>query len=494
MNSTGTGEALIQEVLAHPEDDNVRRVYADWLDDEGQHERAELIRTQLGLEALGDLDPGREQLLRRERELLSRPAAEWQGPPLPGLRLTYQRGFPDGVEGSLADLARHARALLRAAPVTRATLSGLEDSQALEKLKDVGLLGQLREVRILGQEATTAALADLLACCGRLRTLYLDGSSIGTDGVRALAEKLPSQSLRHLSLAAAGVNATSIEVLCRAEALALLESLTLDDNSLGSAATQLLVGARALGRLRHLSLARNRLCPTSARDLAHTAHLRGLASLDLSNNPLGHDGLVELARSPYLTHLEELGLARTHVTPPAMGHLSTIFSHLRRLSLAGNNLGSGGVEALRRCRACPPLEMLDLSGNEVGDEGARALGEWPALAGLRDLRLGVNGIRAFGLRPLLFSPHLGPLRRLTLDGNRCGDMGAQVLARWPGLKRLACLSLHNCGVADLGASELLEAVESLERLDLTACGLSPEVSARLRSAEEEGRIGTLLVD
>jgi uncharacterized protein (TIGR02996 family) len=39
-------EAFLQAILEAPTDDLPRLVYADWLDENGEHERAELIRLQ----------------------------------------------------------------------------------------------------------------------------------------------------------------------------------------------------------------------------------------------------------------------------------------------------------------------------------------------------------------------------------------------------------------------------------------------------------------
>jgi uncharacterized protein (TIGR02996 family) len=43
---------FLAAILANPDDDNLRLVYADWLDDRGEGERAELIRVQVELAGL----------------------------------------------------------------------------------------------------------------------------------------------------------------------------------------------------------------------------------------------------------------------------------------------------------------------------------------------------------------------------------------------------------------------------------------------------------
>jgi uncharacterized protein (TIGR02996 family) len=44
-----TEEAFLQAMGDNPEDDTTRLVYADWLEENGQAERAELIRVQCAL-------------------------------------------------------------------------------------------------------------------------------------------------------------------------------------------------------------------------------------------------------------------------------------------------------------------------------------------------------------------------------------------------------------------------------------------------------------
>jgi uncharacterized protein (TIGR02996 family) len=72
-----SGEGLLLDIIENPGDDCLRRIYADWLDDEGQHDRAELVRVQLDLAALDDDDPRRDLLQQREGQLLRRHQTEW---------------------------------------------------------------------------------------------------------------------------------------------------------------------------------------------------------------------------------------------------------------------------------------------------------------------------------------------------------------------------------------------------------------------------------
>ena len=49
-------EAFLADILEHPDEDGPRLVYADWLEDQGDADRAEFIRAQLelNLNAIGE--------------------------------------------------------------------------------------------------------------------------------------------------------------------------------------------------------------------------------------------------------------------------------------------------------------------------------------------------------------------------------------------------------------------------------------------------------
>src|SRR5947199_1700743 len=61
-------EGYIQAILADPEDDALRLVYADWLEERGDP-RGEYLRCRCARAALGPTDRKRAALLRREKEL-----------------------------------------------------------------------------------------------------------------------------------------------------------------------------------------------------------------------------------------------------------------------------------------------------------------------------------------------------------------------------------------------------------------------------------------
>src|SRR4051812_20960549 len=86
--TTATEAGLLAAIAERPVDDFPRQVYADWLDDQGRAERAELIRLQLALAR----DPSLAEERRREQELLAAHGQRWMDEELPGwdLRPTHE--------------------------------------------------------------------------------------------------------------------------------------------------------------------------------------------------------------------------------------------------------------------------------------------------------------------------------------------------------------------------------------------------------------------
>lgn len=146
-----TEDALLAAVLANPDDDLPRLVYADWLEEHGEPERAEFIRVQVELarrsgEVCVACDDGAEcecdirQLRRRERELIDAHGFDWFQTTIPGIDLipclnptmqpgggmipaTIRRGFVDEIRCTLADWLSHGSAIVRKHPVSRVELS-----------------------------------------------------------------------------------------------------------------------------------------------------------------------------------------------------------------------------------------------------------------------------------------------------------------------------------------------------------------------------------
>src|SRR6516164_5178059 len=86
-------DSFLQAIIDNPDDDAPRLVYADWLDEHGDPERAEFIRVQCALAASTAGGRGREFEM-REVELLARHQEEWAAPVRGRVDgWTFRRGF-----------------------------------------------------------------------------------------------------------------------------------------------------------------------------------------------------------------------------------------------------------------------------------------------------------------------------------------------------------------------------------------------------------------
>lgn len=142
-------DALLRSILDNPDDDTVRLVYADHLQENGEEERAEFIRVQcrtaqpglMCIQATGN-DAEDEStkacgscmvcsLWRREQELLAENAERWF-PAWQAMtsewgdvcgRSVCRRGFIETPVCTAADWLAHAGAICVAHPVRRVTLT-----------------------------------------------------------------------------------------------------------------------------------------------------------------------------------------------------------------------------------------------------------------------------------------------------------------------------------------------------------------------------------
>jgi uncharacterized protein (TIGR02996 family) len=251
-------EAFLHDILEHPDDDGPRLVYADWLDENGESERAEFIRIQYALASLDAEDPRHADLTERQSDLLEAHKKGWRAslPELDGVTWgDFRRGFVAKAEvTNFRAFRTHSQTLFAAAPIEEIYFRKLTPNTA----------GQL-------------ARSPLLA---RLRRLTLWSSGAGPDG---------------------------LEALLRSPYLTELVSLTLEHEEIGPGVLAAL-GEVRLDGLTHLALERNHLGDDGVKALAESLHFPRLESLSLSRNELGDAGAASLAGSPGLAKVRSLNL------------------------------------------------------------------------------------------------------------------------------------------------------------------------------------------
>ena len=98
---TSDGDVLFRVICEQPQEDTPRLAYADWLEENGQHERAEFIRLQCEAWGLCPQYATVQEARERASDLLKRYGNKWYSelPFIPGVEWSslFVRGFVDKV-------------------------------------------------------------------------------------------------------------------------------------------------------------------------------------------------------------------------------------------------------------------------------------------------------------------------------------------------------------------------------------------------------------
>jgi uncharacterized protein (TIGR02996 family) len=263
-----TDEAFLRSILDDPEDDTPRLVYADWLDEQGDADRAEFIRVQVELARLAERDPRRPELQRRERNLIRRHKRAWLGVLPTGVTfLRFRRGFAE-----VKSFARAANYLKKGGRWHEQT-----PAPHLFRL-------QLTEA----EDHLAAVLATPLM--GRLVELSLYGSRVGDAGAALVAATPALHRLASLRLPATRIGAAGTRAVADSPWLTRLTELQLGFNPVGDVGATALAESPSLARLVELNLFSAGIGDVGALALARSPHLTRLARLHLNLNPIGEEG------------------------------------------------------------------------------------------------------------------------------------------------------------------------------------------------------------
>lgn len=231
--------AFLRAIAEQPDDDLPRLVYADWLDEHGEPERAEFIRVQCELAARPGSPPGRRaELLAREGELLRAHGHAWSTQ-WDGLRGVAWEGFERGFVATfyvsdVAEFVTSSEQALRAVPIGRLFLRSARASD-LRTLVGSPVMAHLPAVSVGGCKFGNAGAEVIATAPGasRLRRLSLTRNQIGDRGAQALAESPHLAGLRSLDLVGNRIGDTGAEALAAAANWAELEHLDVALNRIG---------------------------------------------------------------------------------------------------------------------------------------------------------------------------------------------------------------------------------------------------------------------
>jgi uncharacterized protein (TIGR02996 family) len=204
-------QRLLSAILDDPDDDTLRLVYADCLEEQGDP-RGEFIRIQCALARASNADPRRPAWQTRERELLTAHEPDWVGS-LRGLfdEWEFRRGFIEQVTILPRLFLAGAEALFRLLP--------------------------LRHVHFYQRAyITVPEMRELCRCphLDRLRSLKLNTDrGLRDDGVGLIASCPYLTSLTELDLSDNWIRNAGAETLAAATGLPRLQMLHVQHNPIG---------------------------------------------------------------------------------------------------------------------------------------------------------------------------------------------------------------------------------------------------------------------
>ena len=440
--------AFLEAILESPHDDAPSLIFADWLEEEGELDRADLIRAQAELATAAPEDPNRVRLEASEYAILSKHYEDWRSEFKPCMGLFWGR-FEIGLIRSAAlyaDDADYVEQCLGALhahwPVRRLWLPRISPSAA----------------RIVAQSSRLRRITELRIDCEYDESVNAVLRSPHLTNLAALECVVP----RMIKSIAHWLDDLPLPMLKR------LRLIWPDGETPRSAARR---GSSWTGT-------------KLARSLVESRRLTDLERLDLSGLPLGHLGVKRLAESPSVANLRSLKLSQVDCGDKGIKAIaeSPCLARLTELIVSGNRMTDEGAAALAQSKRLTSLAKLDLSGNQIGDAGLSLLAQSTSLAALTKLNAVEN--------PIPFQDHRryqgsagGRLRSLDLSGGGFPTDELSMLAEWPVLSSLATLKLNHARIGDEGATYLANwpALQNLERLELAHAGIGDQGGLALAS-------------
>lgn len=506
-----TESALLRAVRDNPDDDTVRLVYADFMDELGDADRAEFIRTQVALANTRESDPARRLLEDREHELLAANEYRWLGElgEADGLiEWEFRRGFLHELAATPGFMLNEGVALCAVNPVRRWRVQSSQQDMK-EDLCEAGTrswFARLEAVDLSGWYSTIGELERFLtrsdfarlheldltdrpglddlpgilertAFRERLNVLRVGGRYPGDAGqldADMLAHYLAPSRLKELGVPGCLLAAQDVRQLLVSPCCRELASLDVRDNQLEPDGWDAFRNAAC--RLRELDLSGTPLGAFSLAEILCQEALAELRVLHLNRCGSAMANIRALAESRYWTQAEELrmqhGTIPEHSLDPLFGSGGS--AGLRVLDVSDNYFRDAGVTRLCGASWAGSLEWLGLSRNYLTDDALRQIASCERFARLRTLHLNGNNnyeqegaefedrVTDAGVRALAESPHLANLRLLSVSGTDVTGAGLFAILRgsyW----RLEGLGLAECPI-DAHDIEVLAESPALARL------------------------------
>ncbi|MCE9563106.1 MAG: TIGR02996 domain-containing protein [Planctomycetes bacterium] len=385
------GDALRQAVLADPDEDTPRLIYADWLDENGQGDLAAFIRLQIEAVRADPFSVQVRNATKRAGALLEKYGAVWHA------------RIREVIQGQLEDFV--------GVQVSNSLVSPLRDVVKVKARFERGFVGH-----VTLQPPVFVRAANGIFGAEPIQSLELIRFATPDDVPLEPVFEVPQ--LRHLRR------------LEFARPQQITHSITEEEYAA-------MLSCSHLSGLRDLSLRENVVPPPWLVDLFNGDQFPELQGLDIAEIPNLGPALVNAFARANHREIRRLNVTGVVFTSDEMRQLLTsrCLRHAEELRLGGawlsgragplSHINPGWVLPLER------LVILDLKGQRLGNEGVGDILKQSAASALRWLGLSFNGLDSGVLRFFTESKHLS-LNHLDVRGNNFTPSGIKALkARFP---------------------------------------------------------------
>ncbi|MGF1580311.1 MAG: TIGR02996 domain-containing protein [Gemmataceae bacterium] len=356
-------QSLLDKIAKDPNNETTYLVYADWLEEQGQNDRAELIRLELEAENLPNWSPKREKLQNRRSELLDHLRANWNVlRQVPGdITVNWLRGLPTQIQflwSSAHQVSTETFQYVLQFPFLQSLVtSGHFPPEWLESLSESANLHTLHITN------RTKDHVQPLLSLPHLQNLTISGYFESF-----IPQLVQFPRLKSLALYGQIENETCLHI----GQLQSLRSLRLCTNA--KAPEDGLAHLVSLTKLEELYLPDFGM---TSEGCEHIGQLVNLKKLELIENEIKDEGVKYLVP---LQQLQVLDLTETDISNKSYPYLAKL-KKLKGLDLRYNFSLDG--KGLSKLKDLPELEELDISWSEVRLDDLVSLLEFPNLKFVR---------------------------------------------------------------------------------------------------------------
>ncbi|WP_020471097.1 TIGR02996 domain-containing protein [Zavarzinella formosa] len=348
------GKALYQSILENPEDDAPRLIYSDWLEEQGDSQRAAFIRAQCELARAEPYSPLFRKLTAKSRRLFQ---PHWLHT-LRGkvLNAEMRRGFIHKITIYSKRFVLDGGEIFDIEPIREvkfADFSAVRGNVPVATLAICPHLKRLTGLTVNGY-TVTGRMFDELLDGGNLRALKklaFDNTRIESVTYPKILSKsrLPVlEELRFDQMVAPGADYDWLRGLALADILSQLRTCLINADSCSYQSSNEFIQLPALSKLERFAL------------VLPNAYRRQSLPLELSL-------LYSMTQTRHLGNLKDLDLAMSEITDTELQSFAanTQFQNLRRLNLPMNHLTGDGVQAILNAEHLRGLYYLNLDANHI---------------------------------------------------------------------------------------------------------------------------------